>query len=1010
MRTHSAPDPSGLESADGACIVVAEDDAALRAFIGQVLSERWRVELAADGDQALELTRRHLPELVLAEVMMPKLDGFELVRAIRSDSALKTTAVVLLSTRTGEQARAEARLAGADDYIPKPLSARELIALVGAQLGLTRVRREVFEQNAFRLKLSDAIRPLADPIEVRLVATRLLGEHIGVTRVMYAELDASGERMIFERCFVAPGTPEITGHFAVADFGQGILSTLLGGEMAVIDTVDSLGLSENERATYSNLQIEALIGVPLIKQGRLIGGLGVHHDEPRHWTPSELELIQETAERTWAAIERARAEAALRRSEERFRTLFDTMEEGFSVCELVRDAHGRAVDARWVEANAALERQTGMSRNAAIGRLGSEVFPDYDRTWLEDYQRVVDTGVSERFERYMPQLGRWFELTVYPYGGDRFAVLYDDVTQRKLSEEALRQSEERQAYLLKLSDAMRPLADPAEIQREACRILRAHLGGSRAVYWEAADEDSMAAAAEDVLPGNPPCVGARWRFADFGPVFGDEFRAGRMSWRDDIQGSSEFSTQQKQAHAALNINAWAAAPLVKAGNLFAAFALSFPSSHVFTPEELHLLQETAERTWAAGEQARAKAALGESEKRARALLAQAESANRAKDEFLATLSHELRTPLAAILLWAGALRSGAVPREGLAKAIEAIVQSAESQSLLVEDLLDLSRLASGKLSLSPSPIDVAGVVQTAIETVKPSAAARNIAMTAEIARDMGHASLDGVRLTQIVWNLLTNAVKFTPDGGRISLAARKPEASQLVIEVADTGEGIAPELMSHVFERFWQADMGETRRHMGLGIGLALTKELVELHGGTIEAESEGSGRGALFRVRLPWVAADPAATSTNASVRTAVPPGACPLEGLRVVLVEDDQHTREGMRWALVQGGANVIAVGTAGEALEVLERDLAATVIVSDLALPGASGFELVERIVHDCGRNGLHPPPSLAVSALARDVDRKLAIEAGFDMYLAKPIAPERLVQAVSDLRELLRAPPA
>jgi signal transduction histidine kinase/ActR/RegA family two-component response regulator len=408
--------------------------------------------------------------------------------------------------------------------------------------------------------------------------------------------------------------------------------------------------------------------------------------------------------------------------------------------------------------------------------------------------------------------------------------------------------------------------------------------------------------------------------------------------------------------------------------------------------------------------------VGESEARAKALLAEAvaalaeaRGANRAKDEFLANLSHELRTPLAAIFVWAGALRSGAVPPGELGRAVDAIVRSAESQSRLIEDLLDLSRLASGKLRLAPSPVAIGDLARAAVEIFRPFADANGLVLELDVPADLGMALLDPVRLNQILGNMLSNATKFTP-AGRVTLRARKG-GGHLELEVADTGIGMTPEFLSNVFEKFRQAEMGETRRHAGLGIGLALTRQLVELHGGTIEAHSEGLGRGSVFRVRLPWVDAGsgaasngpqaPFATASRTNVETA-------LEDVTVLLVEDDTNTREAMKWALERARARVLPVGTAREALEQIDglsaRERRSLVIVSDLGLPERSGYDLMKRIRARCQKRGENVIPACAVSAHARDVDKRRALEAGFDFYVAKPVMPDRLVAAVEDLRDI------
>jgi signal transduction histidine kinase len=376
---------------------------------------------------------------------------------------------------------------------------------------------------------------------------------------------------------------------------------------------------------------------------------------------------------------------------------------------------------------------------------------------------------------------------------------------------------------------------------------------------------------------------------------------------------------------------------------------------------------------------------------------EAEAASGAKDEFLAIVGHELRTPLTAIVLWAQALRHGLVDAREVPHAIAALEQSADCQARLIDDLLDLSRLASGKLALAREPTDVAAIVSAAIEAVRPLATAKRIALQTEIDPSLGTTSLDGTRLTQVLWNLLTNAIKFTLDGGGVRVSARRRDG-KLEIEVVDDGEGIPAEFLPHVFDKFRQADMRMDRSHMGLGIGLTLSKELVELHGGTIEARSEGIGRGAELRVVVPWIAAAAAAKPKRELELV----DAHALGDVRVLLVEDEASTRDAMTWTLERAGAKVTAVASAVAALAQLHR---IDVLVSDLALPGMSGLELVARASASCQARGSRALPSCAISAHTREADRKGAIDAGFDIFLPKPVTPARLIEAVADLRAML-----
>ena len=305
------------------------------------------------------------------------------------------------------------------------------------------------------------------------------------------------------------------------------------------------------------------------------------------------------------------------------------------------------------------------------------------------------------------------------------------------------------------------------------------------------------------------------------------------------------------------------------------------------------------------------------------------------------MSHELRTPLAPILLWARALSDGSVPPHEVPHAVSAIVQSAESQLRLIEDLRDLSRLKSGRVQLDTHATSVEEVASDAVEVIRPSAEAKGVTVDLELAPDLGDAVFDRGRIQQVLWNLLSNAVKFTPEGGRVWLRVRKDEG-HLEAVVADTGAGIDADFLPHLFQRFRQAraDTPEHHRYGGLGVGLALCRYLVELHGGTVEGSSEGPGRGAVFKVRIPWVTPDEAAAQDVIALG-ADAPAPTNLRGLKVLLVEDDENMRDIMRWTLESVGASVMPVSSGAEAIEVIEAGERAQdtpdVMVCDLGLPG-------------------------------------------------------------------------
>jgi len=388
--------------------------------------------------------------------------------------------------------------------------------------------------------------------------------------------------------------------------------------------------------------------------------------------------------------------------------------------------------------------------------------------------------------------------------------------------------------------------------------------------------------------------------------------------------------------------------------------------------------------------------------REQAARAEAEAANRAKDEFLTVLSHELRTPLNAVYGWARMLRSRQLDEAASARALEAIDRNANAQVQLVDDLLDVSRVITGKMRLDVRPVDLPAVVDAALDAVRPAAEAKGIRLQSVLDPRSGPMTGDPNRLQQVVWNLLMNAVKFTAKGGQVQVHLQRV-ASHVEIVVSDTGRGIAPDLLPFVFDRFRQQDSSSTRASTGLGLGLALVKHFVELHGGSVAAQSPGEGQGATFTVKLPVTIAEIAAPSITRAHPTAAsmerPELGVRLDGLRVLVVDDDADALDLASAILIEAGAAVRVCSSAPEALEML-RQWAPDVLVADIEMPEEDGYSLIRKVrALDAERGGR--TPAVALSAYGRTQDRMRSLTAGYNMHVPKPVDPGELTTIIASV---------
>lgn len=388
---------------------------------------------------------------------------------------------------------------------------------------------------------------------------------------------------------------------------------------------------------------------------------------------------------------------------------------------------------------------------------------------------------------------------------------------------------------------------------------------------------------------------------------------------------------------------------------------------------------------------------------------EAETANRMKDEFLATVSHELRTPLNAIIGWLHMLRHGRLDDDTKIRALETIERNAKSQAQLVEDILDVSRMISGKLRLQIGMVDAAAVINAAIDSVQLAADSKEIELQVRLDPSARHVLGDANRLQQVVWNLLSNAIKFTPSGGRV-MVQLEGVRSHMQIKVSDTGQGISQHFLPYVFERFCQADGGSTRRHGGLGLGLALVRHLVELHGGSVRATSQGESKGSTFIIELPRAPVDSEMgekkskqrkTSSHPSMQEVTHNAATLLTGRRVLVVDDDPDTLHMLTVMLTNREAEVQSAANADEAMEILSW-YRPQVVVLDLAMPGEDGYSVIGRI-----RRGEQIPdrmvPAIALTAQVRVEDRARALSAGFNMFVPKPVEADELITAIDGLAE-------
>ncbi len=711
---------------------------------------------------------------------------------------------------------------------------------------------------------------------------------------------------------------------------------------------------------------------------------------------------------------RKSVEDTLRESEEVLRALANSIPQ----LAWMAQADGAIVwfNKRWYE-------YTGTTPEQVVGwGWQSTQDPDVLPQMLQRWQESIRTG--NRFEMEFPIRGadgqyRWF-LTRVNAVRDRLGHVVrwfgtnTDVDQVKRVQQALR---DESNVLELLNSTGSALASQRDLRSLLQTVTDAATGisGARfgAFFYHGRDSDgdlftlhtlSGAAPADFDGFGHPRGTG----------LFGASLRGERVIRSDDITVDPRYLAEAArggipEGHPA--VRSYLAVPVIaRSGEVLGSLFFGHPEAGIFSERTERIVGGIAAQAAvaidntrlyeAAQRAAEERKILLESERSARA---EAERTSQMKDEFLATLSHELRTPLSAILGWAQVLRRGSRDQADLQRGLQTIERNARAQAQLIEDLLDMSRITSGKVLLDMQTVAPAVFIDAAIETVRPAADAKNIRLEKYYDPAVGPIAGDPGRLQQVIWNLLSNAIKFTPRDGVVSISLA-PVDGHVEITVQDTGVGIKPEFMAHVFERFRQGDASTTRKHGGLGLGLSIVKHLTEQHGGTVRVDSEGEERGASFTIELP--AANRQSLAARADRAPYSPPAPVTpdimlrdLSGLKVLVVDDEPDARDLIKRILTDCHADITTAASAAEALAAFKHERP-DVLVSDLGMPDVDGFELLNQ-VRALETDGGAEVPAVALTAFARSEDRLRALEAGFRSHISKPVEPSELIATVAQM---------
>jgi PAS domain S-box-containing protein len=720
------------------------------------------------------------------------------------------------------------------------------------------VLRRSAGRDAFRVALGDALRPLSSPEQIKATAVRVLGEYLGVSRANYAEVIANAEQVLVEQGYT-DGVAPIEGTFLLKVYGRELSTDHAAGRTLVEPNIpNSKRLTDVEKSAYRALNIAAHIDVPLIKEGQFVGLLFVHQSTPRGWRAEDIELVEETAERIWSAVQHVRSEEAFHMSEARYRSLFKTIDEGFCIIEMIYDEQGQPTDYRFVDLNPAFEKHTGLVN--AIGRTARDLVPGLEKHWVEIYGRVALTRQPERFQNRAEAMNeRWFEVYAFPYAEQQVGLLFSDITARKKAEsarDALFEAE--QQARLEVETAQRGL----EFLVEASTLLSASLdyettflhlatllvparsdvylldlvdgstGKLRRVALKAVD------AGQEVILRE---MTDRFGIDKYALTAQHVLDTGQPLLLEAVTEDTFFNAVEDKDHLSLlmqlGISSVVSVPLLIRTELIGVFTLLMTTSgRKYSADDLTFVQELARRVAQAVDNAR--------------LYEEAQKAVSKRDEFLSVAAHELKTPVTGMLGFAQLLlrrlsKGRTVEPEQLQHGLEQIALQADKLTRFINQLLDVSRLQAGRLTLQPQQIDLVSLVQDVARSAQIRTNRHTLLLDAPRSLLL---LVDPLRIEQVLVNLVDNAVKYSPNGGPIKVAVYSTEKN-VFVSVTDQGVGVRPEHRPHIFDRFYQAH--STGYLGGMGLGLYISRQVMELHNGELTAQFPATG-GTCMIMRLP--------------------------------------------------------------------------------------------------------------------------------------------------------------